>query len=571
MRGWLLVITLSASFNNFAQVILTEVMYDASGPEASDEFIEIYNTGNAPANLSGWQIGDGASFDFLEEVETNGLILQPEQYGIILDPDYFSDSSATYNSVIPPDALVLTIGGSTFGSGGLSNSTAENVVLVSASGDTLQFYTYSLGNSPGFSDEKIELTGNNSPQNWGDSRNLNGTPGARNSLTRAEVDLGISDFQLSGGSFIVGANIPFQAVVKNLGRQIVGQFVWQTFYDRNENGLADPEEILEAFQSTTSLAADDSIVLEGEFLEIPFGEVNFALAILLAGDEDTTNNVAIQAVYVEDPGGEKIVINEILANPRPGEEEWVEFYNNGSRAINLRNLFFADAGDTIEISAVDRFIEPGEFFILAGDSNAAFQYSLPFDKMIINSRFPTLNNDVDDLRILGPSKLTYDRVFYNSGWYGRETAAGVSLEKINPSFNGQIAQNWGASVASLGSTPAAENSIFVQVLPPENQLEIIPNPFSPDGDGVEDFTIIQFKFGVETAFINIRIFDTRGRLIRHLANGEAAAHQGQLVWDGKDDAGKVARIGAYICLVQALNAGRQVQAELKKAIILIKK
>jgi flagellar hook assembly protein FlgD len=87
---------------------------------------------------------------------------------------------------------------------------------------------------------------------------------------------------------------------------------------------------------------------------------------------------------------------------------------------------------------------------------------------------------------------------------------------------------------------------------------------------IEDFAVIRFNFELETAFINIRIFDTRGRLIRFLANGEPVAHQGHFIWDGKDDQGRMARIGAYICLVQALNSNRRVGIELKKVIILVK-
>lgn len=571
MRSLSIVVIFLTTFSISAQVILTEVMYDPSGPDKSDEYVEIYNLGTSPVDLSGWQVGDGASFDTFVEIGAAGLLLQPQQYGLILDPDYFSDSSSTYNGLIPPDALILTIDGATFGSGGLSNNTAETVVLANAAQDTIQRYTYSIGNTSGYSDEKIELTEDNSAQNWGESLRFNGTPGSKNSLTRANIDLGIMKFTLLSNIFITGADIPFELTVKNLGRQSIGSFQWLTFYDWNRNDLPEADEILEIFQNNTALAMDDSTVLSGEFKNIPFGDVVFAAAVLLDEDEDSTNNVAAQPVYVDNPTGENIVINEIMAEPQPGLEEWVELYNTGNQALNLRNIYFADARDTIQICSEDRFLEPGAFMILGGDSAVAFQYSLPFDQLVVNKKFPTMNNDFDDLRLLGPSLLTYDRVNYTADWYGREIEPGTSLEKINPLFSGQSAQNWAASVSPSGSTPGRENSVFIDVLPPKNTLEITPNPFSPDGDGFEDFTVIQFDLTVETAFISIRIFDTRGRLIRYLANGEPVASQGQFVWDGKDDDGRIGRIGAYICLVQAFNAERQVQTELKTAIILVKK
>ncbi|NIV14794.1 MAG: hypothetical protein GWN62_27035, partial [Aliifodinibius sp.] len=217
----------------------------------------------------------------------------------------------------------------------------------------------------------------------------------------------------------------------------------------------------------------------------------------------------------------------------------------------------------------DYLLPPGEYLVFGGDSSIADQYSINFSQLLIHKRFPTLNNQFDDLRLFGPSYLTYERVNYSANWYGRTIEPGTSLEKLNPSFNGQIADNWAASVS--GSTPGRENSVFINAQPAENQLTITPNPFSPDGDGFEDFTAIQFRLGVEIAFVNIRIFDIRGRLIRFLANSEPAAHEGQFVWDGKDDDGRISRIGAYVCFLEALNAQRQTTIELKKVIILTKK
>lgn len=554
-----------------AQVILTEVMFDPAGPEASDEFVEIYNPGSEPVDLSGWQIGDGAGFDFLAETPGSGLILQAQQYAIILDSDYFADSSTTYNALIPPEALILAIDGTTLGSAGLSNSTAEVVMLINAAQDTVQRYLYSLGNTPGYSDEKIELNEDNSPANWGDSRGLHGTPGARNTLTRPVFDLAITRFELLSATLAAGGNAPFEAVVKNSGRVVIGDFRWETFYDWNHNHWPDEDEIQTVTLYSAFLQPDDSLEIAEEFRNIPFGEVPFGAAVRFNNDGDSSNNVMVRSALVDNPAGVGLVINEIMFQPATGLAEWVELYNHGGEAINLRYLFFADARDTVSISAGDDLIEPGEFIVLGGDSAIAGQYAIAPERLRINSRFPTLNNDFDDLRLLGPTFITYDRVNYAQDWYGREVEPGTSLEKLNPAFNGQIKQNWAASAAPGGSTPGKENSLLITALPAQGQLEIVPNPFSPDGDGREDFAAIHFQLPVETAFINLRIFDTRGRMIRRLADGEPAGSRGQFVWDGKDEQGRIARIGAYVCLLEGLNAERQVRAGLKKAIILVKK
>ena len=553
-----------------AQIILTEVMFNPIGPENSDEFIEIYNLGNQAVDLSGWQIGDSSGFDFLSDVDGGGLILHAGQYGLILDPDYFANGSTTYDSLISPEALLLTIDGSTLGSGGLSNSTPETIMLIDAALDTVQQYRYTINNDAGHSDEKRVLSEDNSPGNWGNSLFINGTPGFTNSISPVPVDAAITRLVLLASSFIAGSSIPFRFTLKNAGVNPLNKITWSTFLDDNRNGVPESNEIVETFSGTISLPPGDSLDMEGEFPDVPYGEISFGISLTVTNDAHPENNVAIVTHFIDDPSRVNVVINEIMFEPQPDFEEWVELYNKGAEAINLRYLRFADSRDTVAIRQDDDWLAPSGFIVLGGDTALIDHYSVAPEKVRIIRGFPTLNNGTDDLRLIGPTGFVYDRVPYTSDWYGRETEPGVSLEKINPFFNGQFKDNWAASVAPGGSTPGEQNSVFVEVLSSPSRLEIQPNPFSPDFDGREDFTVIRYSLNVETAFINIRIYDLRGRLIRFLADSLPAAHQGQVVWDGRDDQGRMARIGAYICLFEALNPEKRVLNKLKKTIILVK-
>jgi hypothetical protein len=551
-----------------AQVILTEVMFDADTLESYNEFVEIYNLNSFAVDLNGWQAGDSTEQDLLTDAG-NGLILQPQQYGIILDPGYF-ENSTSYDSLIPPDALIITIDDGSFGSFGFSNTRAEFVLLVSSSGDTVQTYQYSIDNIPGHSDEKIILSGNNSPQNWGNSTTLNGTPGSKNSIAPKDIDLLIAQFSFLETTFIVGETIHFEMLIKNIGQQTINGFQLQRFYDLNGNEIPDSAEIIETVDYPNSINQSDSLILEGQFDNVPAGQVSFGIAIVIPNDEDVTNNVKTKTVFVTDPINLKIIINEIMAAPNSDEAEWIEVFNPGTSDINMATVYFADSRDTVRLSKVDLILRSGEYLVAGGDSAIANQYNISHKDLTIVSGFPTLNNTFDDLKLLNNFNFVYDRVSYTDEWYGREVDQGISLERINPNLNGQIPVNWAASVDFKGSTPGRMNSVFAVILPIESQLRINPNPFSPDGDGFEDVTIIQINIPVETAFINIRIYDTRGRLIRFLADSIPTAHQAQFVWDGKDDNFRVARIGAYICLIEALNSNKNVIEQLKSTIILVK-
>ncbi|MBM3239451.1 hypothetical protein FJZ31_24425 [Candidatus Poribacteria bacterium] len=68
-----------------------------------------------------------------------------------------------------------------------------------------------------------------------------------------------------------------------------------------------------------------------------------------------------------------------------------------------------------------------------------------------------------------------------------------------------------------------------------------PNPFTPNGDGVNDFVRFYFENpqGVETI---VRIYDLRGALVRELTNVVTT----EVTWDGKDEDGKLLELGLYI-------------------------
>ena len=174
-----------------ASVVFSEVMFDPSGSEYYDEYVELFNTSDTESvDLTGWSIGDDAELDKIMEAD-EGMLLGSGQFGLILDSGYFENSDR-YDP-LPDRALILTIDDGSFGKGGWSNSVAESVILRDAEGEEIARYVYALGNAPGHSDEKILLEGGDGLENWVDCRRDGGTPGRRNSVDPSERDEKIYD------------------------------------------------------------------------------------------------------------------------------------------------------------------------------------------------------------------------------------------------------------------------------------------------------------------------------------------------------------------------------------------
>jgi hypothetical protein len=182
--------------------------------------------------------------------------------------------------------------------------------------------------------------------------------------------------------------------------------------------------------------------------------------------------------------------------------------------------------------------------------------------------FPSLNNNEDDVTLYDFSGTRQDSVHYFATWGGGK---GISLERINPELSSQEAENWSGCVNGAGSTPGAANSIYTPVIPQRTTIAAAPNPFSPDHDGHDDFAIIQFQLPVTTAAVHLKIYDMRGRLIRHLLNNAPVGAEYQTIWDGAGEDGETARMGIYILFLQGLNEQRGVVHEARTTVVLAKK
>ena len=141
-------------------------------------------------------------------------------------------------------------------------------------------------------------------------------------------------------------------------------------------------------------------------------------------------------------------------------------------------------------------------------------------------------------------------------------------ERINPNLPSNDPRNWSTSASPLGGTPGKQNTLFTASVPSEAVISFYPNPFSPDGDGFEDVTIMSYQLTATMALIRVRIYDAKGRLIRTLANGEPSGSNGEIIWDGMNDNREKVSIGIYIVLLEALD-GFGGNAQTMKGVVVV--
>jgi hypothetical protein len=257
-----------------------------------------------------------------------------------------------------------------------------------------------------------------------------------------------------------------------------------------------------------------------------------------------------------------IVINELLFDPYPGSDDFVEIYNNSDKYINLQNWNLANfTNDTISslkaISTNPLIIEPFEFMLLTKDTydikvNYPNAVSKSFQKM---SEFPSYSNGEGQVYLIASDNRIIDHFAYNEDMHFPllNSTEGVSLERIDYDRPTNDKTNWHSAAESVGfATPGYENSQHKKG-EGDSEVSVDPEIFSPDNDGYNDVMNINYDFGEPGYVANIIIYDDRGRLIKNLVLNELLATKGTFSWDGITETNEKAPIGIYILYFEAFD------------------
>lgn len=186
----------------------------------------------------------------------------------------------------------------------------------------------------------------------------------------------------------------------------------------------------------------------------------------LSGNTSDVQSIDFLYLDLARPQSGTLLLTEIMAAPSDDlglpNAEYLEIYNAGDKALDLTNLGVASGGSPRRLPA-DTLL-PGAYLVLTDTDHAAevakYAPTLGIDG------FPGLTNSGDEVRITNAEGDVLVDLQYDSRWYRDPAKAGGgwSLELISLEAAVNCSGNWQASLATLGGTPGAPNSVNGQAL-----------------------------------------------------------------------------------------------------------
>jgi hypothetical protein len=555
----------SANFSYYLvqpfDVVINEIMADPDPVVTilpDYEYVELHNRTAFPVNLNNWKFSAGTNTKILPS-----LIIPADSLLVLTSASGLAGMPAGVNAVALASFPALTNTGQT-----LTLQTPQGMIVSTVS-YTDGWYQDAVKKDGGWSLEQIDPSNPCAGMsNWKASADANGgTPGKKNSVYASNPD-----------------NTPPQV----LRVSVVANDTIQLYF----NEPLDSESMINPALYTI----DNSIgsPLQVQVIAPDFKSVKLALGTSLAVGTIytiTVNNAITDCVgnalgadnnarfAIPEPAlPNDIVINEILFDPKSPGVDFVEIYNRSDKVIDLKTMMlsqFDTLTNTITspetISTDGYLVFPGDYVVLSENGAAVkAQYSTPNPEGFLDmDNLPSMNIDGGTICLSTATGIIDNFKYYADMHFGLlNDTKGISLERIDFDRPTQDRTNWHSAAESAGfATPAYKNSQYHDAGETENAIEISPEVFSPDEDGVNDVVNINYHFDTPGFTANLTIYDSKGRIVRLLVRNEMLGIKGTFSWDGIDDNREKARIGIYIIYFEVFDLEGNVKHYKKTCVL----
>jgi len=541
-------------------LVINEIMADPSPPLQLPEFeyLELFNTTLLPFDLSGWTLIIGSS-----EKDLTGAHIAPEGY-LVIGKDEAAGQMDIYGNYFGLESFSLTNTGQEL------VLIDENEKLISALNYTREWYGDEDKAEGGWSIEQINpykpCPGSD---NWMASKDYSGgSPGIRNSV--------FDDPHIIPGIINV-CTIDSASIRIEFNQSMHQDITLSPDIFSIDHGAGPFREILSGDPwLTTFILYPESPLFAGLIYELS----------IHTDIQDCTGDT----IFLSEKKGlglpqraemNDLVINEVLFNPFPGGNDYVEIYNRSDKVISLAGLSIGSvkhnppAPPDTSIAMINedcKQILPGEYILICEHFNKVdrFYYCAEGVKYLEHEGFPSYNNDAGLILLQDNARNIIDVFCYKEKMHYPllNVVEGVALERLHPNRPTYDPSNWHSASQSSGfGTPGYQNSQFSMLEKSADPISISPKICKPGTNGQQGHIGIHYAFGRPGYLGNIMIFNAGGQIIRQLVNNELLGTNGTYTWDGITDNNTKAPSGVYVILIELTDTNSKVIRYKKTGVI----
>lgn len=535
-----------ASFISRYQLIITEIMAAPSPPKGLPgyEYVELKNISGKPLDLIGCKLANDngpASF-------TKSILLQPDSFLICC-----SNTAADY----------LRQFGRTTGLSGFPSLGNESgiVQLISPQGHIIHavswqadWYRNPVKSSGGWSLEMISPAQYCIGQrNWTASNDASGgTPGRINSNNAMAID-----------------ELP-PALVRTYATDSL--HLMAVFDEPVDSAsAASPARFrLEGMQQSPAFSSAMPPLFTEVQIRLPAAMQQQTVYKLVVknlkdckGNDIGIRNTA-KAGRASPATARDIVINELLADPPPDGDDYVELFNTSNKIIDLSKLYFSNRNtsrvlvNSKPVTYLPVMLFPGDYIAICSlPVWLGSRYVLKDRSAILAANtIPSLPNEGGSLVLSNASGEVMEEINYDASWHFAllQSAEGISLERIDP-LQPCIQSNFmSAATTAGGGTPGYVNSQYKSLAANQARFSLSSKTFSPDLDGIDDVLQIQYNMNNPGAVCTIQVFDLEGNPIKAITANALMGTSGNFSWDGLGDSKQPLPSGIYIIQASWFNS-----------------
>lgn len=523
-------------------IVISEIMADPTpvvGLPAA-EYVELHNRLPHPCTLNNWKLKIGNTAKNLPDI-----VLDSAGYCVIIAEKYREEFLPYCAHLYTLSSLSITDGGQSLTLYNEQGSVIHSVTFRKS------WHTESIKQDGGWSlemmDEAIPCAGR---ENWNSSTSPEGgTPGMPNAIRQDVGDYEPPEMQRL--TLIDSSTI----------RLFFTEPVRLPLPPMDWISIEPSVNIVEIREVPPNFNALDILIADPLSAGIRYRLCTDGSLCDCVGNVIRAECLSIGASEQPLPGD--IVINEILSHPFEGADaDFVELYNCSNKIIDLKTVKIGSGGDTMPNKAViavgsGRQLFPDEYCALCKDRTHTTAHYFCRDPRALQEcdSLPAYANAEGVVFLTTIGLQVLDRFAYNDKMHysGLSSDEGVSLERLRTDHPTQDENNWHSAASTVGyATPGFKNSQAGAELP-RDDITIIPEVFSPDNDGFDDYTEFALSFTQLENRLSIQIFDRHGHPVRLLANNEYCGTEALFRWDGTDDNRQPLPSGSYVTLISWWN------------------